>query len=171
MMTDNIRIKITLCSLIIVVEIIMALIFSKAYAILPVNETLPGLEQQRLILKYINEYRVKSHLTPLVLDSTISKVAAEHSQNMASHRVPFGHQNFDRRINQLYKNIKGSQAGAENIAHFKIQPQNLVNAWIKSPGHRRNIKGHYNLTGIGIAYDKKGWAYFTQIFLRTKRGV
>ncbi|MEB3337507.1 MAG: hypothetical protein VKJ46_08605 [Leptolyngbyaceae bacterium] len=36
---------------------------------------------------------------------------------------------------------------------------------MKSPGHLKNIKGQYNLTGIGIAKDSQGKYYFTQIFI------
>jgi uncharacterized protein YkwD len=52
------------------------------------------------------------------------------------------------------------------VAYYKSDAKKLVDAWIASRGHRQNILGNYNLTGIGIAHNKKGWGYYTQIFIR-----
>ena len=40
-----------------------------------------------------------------------------------------------------------------------------VDGWIKSDGHRQNMEGNYNLTGIGVAMNPQGEYYFTQIFI------
>jgi uncharacterized protein YkwD len=42
----------------------------------------------------------------------------------------------------------------------------VVDGWLNSPGHRRNIEGDFRLTGIGIAKRSDGMVYFTQIFIR-----
>ncbi|WP_242602051.1 CAP domain-containing protein [Legionella yabuuchiae] len=128
-------------------------------------------QYQQQVLYYVNEYRVKHHRSPLKLMSSISKIAETHSAAMAQKRVPFGHQNFSQRISVLYKQIKHCQGGAENVAYYKYGPKQLVDAWIASPGHRRNILGDYNLTGIGIAHDSKGWGYYTQLFLKSPNAV
>ncbi|WP_419418958.1 CAP domain-containing protein [Legionella sp. D16C41] len=124
-------------------------------------------QMQKDILRYINQYRSKHSLSPLQLDESISKEATLHSQNMAAHRVPFGHQGFSTRIKHLYSVIKGARAGAENVAYNYKTAKIVTDGWIKSPGHRKNIMGNYNLTGIGIAYDKEGKIYYTQLFIRT----
>lgn len=121
-------------------------------------------EQQ--ILHYVNAYRAKYHLKPLTINHRISHEAAMHSRAMATHNTGFGHQGFSGRIKRLYQQIKPCRGGAENVAYYRLSPKQLVDAWMKSAGHRRNILGPYNLTGIGIAHAKTGWAYFTQIFLR-----
>ncbi len=132
---------------------------------------LPDVEYQQQVLFYVNQYRIKHHRVPLKLIPTISKTAETHSIAMAKKRVPFGHQNFNQRINSLYKQIKNCQGGAENVAYYKYGPKKLVDAWIASPGHRRNILGDYNLTGIGIAHDSKGWGYYTQLFLKSPMAI
>ena len=135
----------------------------------PSNETLTtDAKYQTEILHHVNEYRKQRHLQPLKLVDSISIVAAKHSRDMADKTISFGHQGFDIRIKELYKKIEHCQAGAENVAYYRLNPKKLVDAWVASPGHRKNIEGNYNLTGIGIAHGKKGWAYFTQIFLRTE---
>jgi uncharacterized protein YkwD len=40
-----------------------------------------------------------------------------------------------------------------------------VQGWLESPGHRENIEGPYELTGVGVASNAKGEVYFTQIFV------
>lgn len=124
-------------------------------------------EDQKMILYYINQYRAKHHLSPLKLSKVISEEAAKHSRDMARKLAPFGHTGFNGRIKKLYKKIPKCRGGAENVAFWRINAKNLVDGWIASAGHRRNIVGNYNLTGIGIAHGKQGWAYYTQIFLRS----
>jgi uncharacterized protein YkwD len=127
--------------------------------------TVSDAEYQKQILYYVNLYRLKHHLSPLKMVNVISLEARKHSQDMATHVMPFGHNEFNGRIKRLYQQIKESGGGAENVAYYKLDAKKLVDAWMASPGHRRNILGPYNLTGIGIAHGKKGWAYYTQIFL------
>ncbi len=120
---------------------------------------------QRTILKDVNTYRVKRGLPPLKMMEIISFEAEKHSRDMASQAIPFGHQYFNERISRLFKQIDQCQGGAENVA-YAYPFKEMVKNWLTSRGHRRNIEGNYNLTGIGIARDKKGKIYYTQIFLR-----
>ena len=122
---------------------------------------------QNAILVHINEYRHHHGLSPLQMDNRIVKEAKNHSLDMANHTMPFGHKYFISRIDRLHAQIKNSGAGAENVAYNYKDANDVVKNWIRSPGHKRNIEGNYNLTGIGIARDKNGKIYFTQIFLRT----
>lgn len=124
-------------------------------------------DYQKQILYYVNQYRVKHHLSALKMSNTISTEAAKHSRDMANKAMPFGHIGYNGRIKRLYTKFTQCNGGAENVAYYKLDAKKLVEAWIASPGHRQNIVGNYNLTGIGIAYGKKGWAYYTQIFLRS----
>ena len=124
-------------------------------------------EHQKMILYYVNAYRSKHHLSPLKMSTVISLEATQHSRDMASKAMPFGHTNFNGRIKRLYQQFKDCRGGAENVAYYKLDTKKLVEQWVASPGHRRNIEGSYNLTGIGIAHGKTGWAYYTQIFLRS----
>lgn len=116
----------------------------------------------------INQYRQSRKLPPLILDPRISEQARLHSQAMASGKVPFSHQGFEQRVAAIRRVIP-TRASAENVAFnkgYSNPDQQAVQGWIKSPGHRINIEGEYNLTGIGIAKNAKGEYYFTQIFIR-----
>jgi uncharacterized protein YkwD len=52
------------------------------------------------------------------------------------------------------------------VASGQMTAREVVNGWLKSPGHKKNIEGNFVLTGIGYARSKKGDIYFTQIFSR-----
>jgi uncharacterized protein YkwD len=131
------------------------------------NDTSIDSANQKATLFYVNEYRAKHHLKPLKMNNMMSAEAAIHSRDMARHAVPFGHQNFDKRIKRIFAKIKDHQGGAENVAYNYKDGGDVVRNWLTSPGHRRNIEGNYNLTGIGLARDQRGKLYFTQIFVRT----
>lgn len=121
----------------------------------------------KAILVEVNNYRKKHHLTPLTMDSRISKQAATHSQNMARQALPFGHTDFLNRVKALRSQINNAGAASENVAYNYKDAQDVVKNWVLSSGHLRNIVGNYNLTGIGIARDASGKLYFTQIFIKT----
>jgi uncharacterized protein YkwD len=118
------------------------------------------------ILVYINQFRVRQGLSKLHMNPLLIQEAAQHSADMAEHRVAFGHDGFAQRIAHLQKKIQTAQGGAENVAYNYNTAKIVAEGWIKSPGHRRNILGHYNETGIGIVRDKSGKLYFTQLFLK-----
>lgn len=126
---------------------------------------------EEAILIHINAYRHKQGLSALTMDKNMVREARQHSADMATHRISFGHQYFAARVKRLHAQIKNSNAGAENVAYNYKGAQDVVNNWVRSPGHKTNIIGNYNRTGIGIARDKQGKLYFTQIFLRTGNPV
>ena len=119
------------------------------------------------ILRLVNQYRVQHGLGKLTMDPILTHEASEHSRNMATHRISFGHDGFKKRMDYLHTHVPASLAGAENVAFNYKTAQIVVDGWVHSAGHRRNIMGHYNLTGIGIARDAHGKPYFTQMFLQS----
>ena len=58
---------------------------------------------------------------------------------------------------------------SENVAmnNSPIPAQVVVRGWINSEGHKKNMEGDYDLTGVGIARSRNGSWYFTQIFVST----
>jgi uncharacterized protein YkwD len=124
---------------------------------------------QRVILDQINHYRVAQGLQPLKLNNQISKEAETHSRNMAAKVIPLGHDGFKKRVNTLSNYFHHPVRAAENVAYNNKAPEIAVTQWLNSRGHRKNIQGNYDLTGIGIAYDKKGQVYVTQIFVNSQK--
>lgn len=121
------------------------------------------------ILAQINQYRMHHGLSKLAMHPLMVQEATAHSQAMARHTLPFGHTGFATRMQHLLHNIPHAANGAENVAFNYKTAKIVVDGWLHSPGHRQNIMGHYNLTGIGIARDSTGKPYYTQLFLRTDK--
>lgn len=119
------------------------------------------------ILTYVNQYRLQHGRPRLTMSPVLSHEATQHSHDMAIHAMPFGHNGFNARMNRLHQHIPQSSSGAENVAYNYKTAKIVVDGWINSPGHRQNLMGSYNLTGIGIARDSAGKLYYTQLFLRS----
>lgn len=130
----------------------------------PVNDG----SMEKSILSYINDYRRSKGLGELMFLDDANRQAYQHSRDMATGRTPFGHDGFDQRISAIKKGMNAPYipAAAENVAEGQLSAQEVVKGWINSPGHRKNIEGNYNLTGIGVYLDRQGVPYFTQIFIR-----
>lgn len=134
----------------------------------PSPGSIAALEQA--IHTQINQHRRDQGLPPLTLDPRISEQARLHSQAMASGQVTFGHDGFDQRASAIRRSIAWNSI-AENVATnqgYSTPDRQAVIGWLNSSGHRRNIEGQYNLTGIGIVRNRQGQYYFTQIFVRSR---
>ena len=83
---------------------------------------------------------------------------------MARKRVGFGHGGFSQRDAQARKRVKSIHAFAENVAYGASTGKQVVTMWKNSPGHHRNMLGKYKYIGIGVARDRKGRIYYTQVF-------
>lgn len=115
------------------------------------------------ILQYVNEDRREHGLSPLEMNSVESSLASQHSRDMATGRVKFGHDGFNKRAKTIQKELGGTVFG-ENVASGRMTAREVVDGWLKSPGHKKNIEGNFTITGIGYASNNKGEIYFTQIF-------
>ena len=131
------------------------------------STTSPSIEPavEQAVHNRINEYRATRGLPPLSVDERITREARIHSQNMASGKVPFGHNGFSQRVQAIAIPYRAS---AENVAYnrgYSNPDVRAVDGWLESSGHLKNIQGNYNLTGIGVAKNAQGAYYFTQIFI------
>lgn len=121
------------------------------------------------IFTLVNQHRAKLGLKPLKMYEPISAEAVKHSKNMANGRVDFGHGGFDGRYDKLTSSIKNANSMAENVAYSTGSPERVVDNWLHSAGHKKNIEGDYTLTGIGVARAADGQIYYTQIFVKTRQ--
>lgn len=154
-----------------VISILLSVFFlqsgpGSAYAANLTQANQVSMEQE--VLSYINQYRIQHGLSALINNQALSQEAAKHSADMAQHRLPFGHDRFNQRVSKLMKQLPRVNASAENVAYAYKNAEDVVNNWLKSPGHRHNIQGNYNLTGIGIAKDTQGKLYYTQLFMHER---
>jgi uncharacterized protein YkwD len=125
-----------------------------------------SVSMSRQILVFVNEYRRSKGLPALQPNSFISSVALGHSRDMLTGKSPFGHGGFRERIDRISGQLGKLHVAAENVASGPMSAREVVDGWLHSPGHRRNIEGDFRLTGIGLAEGRNGMIYFTQIFVR-----
>jgi uncharacterized YkwD family protein len=123
---------------------------------------LSAYEQQ--VVDLTNQERAKQGLPALKVDLALSKVAREKSSDMQknnyfSHTSPTYGSPFDmmKKFGITYK------SAGENIAKGQRTPQEVVNAWMNSEGHRKNILSA-NYTHIGVGHVADG-NYWTQQFI------
>lgn len=120
------------------------------------------------ILQLINEHRKSIGKSDLQMIDVASSQAVQHSRDMMNGATPFGHEGFEQRVDVVKKSIGFINAAAENVAYGQMSADEVVDGWLHSPGHKKNIEGDYNLTGIGVSQNKDGVIYFTQIFVLKK---
>ncbi|MCE0572022.1 sporulation protein [Clostridioides difficile] len=122
---------------------------------------------QKEVVDLVNIERSKAGLNPLTLDSSISNVATKKSQDMIdnnyfSHNSPTYGSPFD----MLKKFGISYKTAGENIAMGQKTPKEVVNAWMNSEGHRKNIMNpNFSKIGVGVAQKSGGSIYWTQIFV------
>jgi len=122
---------------------------------------------ERAVFALVNRHRRSLGLRPLADDSAITRQARLHSAAMAGGKTPLGHSGFDDRVTTL-RRVLAARRTAENVAFnqgHRDPAEVAVRGWLASPGHRENIEGPYELTGVGVASNAKGEVYFTQIFV------
>ena len=116
------------------------------------------------VFNQTNQFRKSMGLTKLIIRKELNAIAQKHSADMADGRVGFGHNGFKQRNAKASRKIPQLHSFAENVAYGAASGSEVVSMWKNSPGHRRNMLGHYKYTGIGIAKDSHGRIFYTEIF-------
>ncbi len=112
-------------------------------------------EQQ--VLELTNQERAKSGLPPLAANAELNYAADKYAELMSqnryfSHTGPDGSQPWDRAKAVGFE----AQTMGENIAAGQKTPQQVVQAWMDSPGHRANIL-RPSFTQLGVGFDNNYW--------------
>lgn len=131
------------------------------------SESNSFLSFQKEVVRLVNVERSKRGLSELSFNTQLSNVATLKSQDMInknyfSHTSPTYGSPFDmmKQFNISYK------TAGENIAKGQKTPEEVVNAWMNSKGHRENILNeNFTDIGVGVAKSSKGNLYWTQMFI------
>lgn len=124
------------------------------------------------VVELVNKERVNRGLQPLKAHAKLTDCAQAKAQNMIdknyfAHNSPTYGTPFDM-IEQW--GIKFTAAG-ENIAYGQNTPKEVMQTWMDSPGHRSNIlSDSFAEIGVGVATNKNGVIYWTQMFMRAAKG-
>jgi uncharacterized protein YkwD len=109
------------------------------------------------VLEEVNKFRAQNGLPPVRLNQTLNQAAQKHSDYQAvnrrmSHDGSGGSQVSDRVSAAGYR----WRSVNENVAWNQQTPQEVVQAWINSPGHRANLLSA-SVKEIGVGENNKYW--------------
>ena len=122
------------------------------------------------VVRLTNKQRRKHDCEDLSTNSDLARAARRHSDDMADHNY-FDHTGRDGREPVDRAGDAGYEGGyvGENIAAGQKSPGDVVESWMDSPGHRKNIL-NCEYTEIGVGYEKQRDSrytrYWTQLFGR-----
>ena len=116
------------------------------------------------VVELVNEERAKAGLAPLTLQKNITQAAqvrAEECERSFSHTRPDG-KNFSSALTEAGVSYRGS---GENIAWGQRTPEQVMEGWMNSAGHRANILNEkYTSIGVGYYQNASGVNYWSQLF-------
>lgn len=123
---------------------------------------------EKKVVDLTNQERTKAGLKPLKSDNaTLSKMARDKSTDMRDKNY-FDHQSptYGSPFDMMKKYGISFKAAGENIAAGQKTPEEVVQGWMNSPGHRANIL-NASFTTIGVGYVSGGsyGSYWTQEFI------
>lgn len=118
------------------------------------------------VVNLVNAERAKEGLSPLSIDTKVQAAAmvrARECEKQFSHTRPDG-SSFTTALKE--QNVSYRSAG-ENIAWGQRSPEEVMNAWMNSSGHRANIMDpDFTTIGVGYYENAQGTGYWCQIFTR-----
>ena len=119
---------------------------------------------EREVVRLVNKERTQRGLKALTYDWQLSRVARYKSQDMSDNNY-FSHTSptYGSPFEMMKKFGISYRSAGENIAKGQRTPEEVVNAWMNSSGHRANILST-SFTKIGVGYVSKG-KYWTQMFI------
>lgn len=119
---------------------------------------------EKEVVRLVNELRAENGLNALSYDWELSRVARYKSRDMADHGY-FSHTSptYGSPFQMIRNFGLTYRSAGENIAKGYATPHEVVNAWMRSPGHRANIL-NASFTRIGVGYVSAG-RHWTQMFI------
>lgn len=118
------------------------------------------------VVDLVNSERAKAGLPALSVNSQAAEAAGVRAGEIArsfSHTRPDG-RDFSTALKEA--GVSYSSAG-ENIAYGQKTPQEVMDQWMNSAGHRANILNpNFTAIGVGNYQNGSGTNYWTQLFIR-----
>ena len=116
------------------------------------------------ILTLINNHRENLGLNQLKKLEVIKTQTQEHTLYMVD-KNELSHDFFHKRKEYLVENANASSV-SENVGYGYTSASSLVNAWLQSEGHRKNIEGDFTHFNITAKYNENGDWFYTNIFIK-----
>lgn len=116
------------------------------------------------IVALVNKERANAGLSAVKIDANLANAASKRAHEIETsfaHTRPNG-SSFSTVLAENGVNYRGA---GENIAYGQKTPEEVMNGWMNSEGHRANIL-NANFTTIGVGYyqNASGVNYWAQLF-------
>jgi uncharacterized protein YkwD len=118
------------------------------------------------VLDLVNSQRRAAGLRPLQPDNRLS-AAAQTLANDLSETGRFSHQDSRGRTvgTRISEQGYNWRTAAENLAKGQRTPEEVVDGWLNSPGHRHNImEPSVTNLGFGLSRSSDGQLVWVQVF-------
>ena len=123
----------------------------------------------KICFKFTNNFLQISKKKKMKWSENLFKIALRHSFDMATKKVNFGHFGFEIRNLLILENHKSPTR--ENVAYLSFNfgieemARKVVDGWVLSDGHRRNILGGNAFSAVaGVYREEDNVCFFTQLF-------
>lgn len=124
--------------------------------------------QAEAVLNLVNQERSKAGLKPLKMSEELRSIANLKAKDMAENNY-FDHNSptYGSPFQMLQNFGVHYSAAGENIAAGQRSPEEVMNSWLNSSGHRANILNK-NFTELGVGYYEGGkyGTYWTQLLIK-----
>ena len=117
------------------------------------------------VLRLVNEQRAQNGLAALTLSDKLCELATMKAEDMAENNY-FDHTSptYGTPFEMMKQFGVSYRSAGENIAAGLRTPEEVMDAWMNSPGHRANIlSADYTELGVGVAIGERG-VYWVQLF-------
>lgn len=129
---------------------------------------------EQRVCERVNEYRQAHGLPALRRHHGLDRLARQHAAFLIANRGKFSlhgrnvsHSGFEERA-LAARHLYQVDTLAENVIAGAVSGSDpgavLVDGWLGSSAHRKNLSGRWQVTGIGVAMDADGHVAATQLF-------
>ncbi|NND70017.1 MAG: CAP domain-containing protein [Rhodothermales bacterium] len=145
-------------------------LFSSCAGDIPTDAGIPeiscdavGLAEHCHVLDIVNDERQKEGLGLLIWNDELMLAAQAHAEDMFANDY-FSHNSRDGRnfVDRVGETDYDASPTGENIAYGYSSPEDVMIAWMDSPGHRANILSSQS-TEVGVGFHENYWV---QVFGR-----
>ena len=131
---------------------------------------------EREIHRLTNEFRQKKGLQPFKRLGYLDNAARDHSSYMrnqsdkSTKKLVISHDNGQQRAAKTIADTGGvnlaENVGALHRVKEEFVAEKIVEGWITSKGHYKNLVGDFNNLGVGISLGKDYTVFATQVFVK-----
>lgn len=123
------------------------------------------------VLRLTNLHRSLRRIPPVQLNATLCHVAKLHNADLAFAQHRLNHVGRDGAMLRIRLARQGYmfRYASENLARGQMNCEWVINSWLKSEGHRRNLlNDRVEEMGLHVGRGSDGRLYWCQVFAKKR---